>query len=297
MRFLKLLAVTAVVFAGAVSPAYAKNNCDGKKATIVIGVYSSKVYNAENADCQRYPASLVKLMTVELVFELIKNKTLRFDDLIIISARARSADKKTPGKFRLEKREYTIEECIARIAANSSNGCALALAEAVAGSEEQFATLMNQRAKELGMKNTVYRNPHGLACRHERFYKGYCRGSQYTTARDLSKLLRHIVSKYDSWYWRYFGEQTKVNDETFTSHSRFVKLYPDQVPNTQVAAKTGLINESGWNLAAAVNRNDYNFVAIVMGEPSKKRRSKKMAEIINNAYNKATRSKQVAYKK
>lgn len=165
------------------------------KSAIMIEESTGKVLFENNADERRAPASMTKVMTLLLIMEHVESGKIKLSDKVMITENAASMGGSQV--FLEAGTEMTVDELIKAICIASGNDAAVAMAEYIAGSEEKFVELMNKRAKELGMKNTTYENPHGLDSKNH-----------LTSARDMAIVARELVKHkkildYSSTYEEY----------------------------------------------------------------------------------------------
>lgn len=232
-------------------------------ADIVVDANSGAVLHATNPDARRHPASLTKIMTLYLLFEQLEAGKLKLDSAMKVSAEAAS---QTPTKLGLKPgATLTVEDAIKGMVTRSANDAAVVVAEAIAGSESEFAKLMTRKAQALGMKGTVYKNASGLPD-----------DNQVTTARDQSILGRAIQERFPRYY-KYFSTRSfTFRGQTITNHNHLL----GKVEGVD-GIKTGYINASGFNLVTSVHRGNRYLVAVVMGGSSGASRDARMRELIN----------------
>ena len=216
-------------------------------ASIVMDADTGTVLYERNADLPRHPASLTKIMTLYLAFEALATKKLSLTDELPISAYAAGRD---PSRLDLAPgSRLKVEDAIRAITTKSANDAACAIAEALGGSERQFAQRMTSKAKALGLSQTIYLNASGLP-----------EDGQLTSARDLAVLCRAMIRKYPDYY-RYFATgEFDFHGTRFPNQNRFLHTYygADGI-------KTGFVNASGHNLAASAVRGGKRLIAIVLG--------------------------------
>src|SRR5262245_35968423 len=236
------------------SPAY---------AAIVVDANSGAVLHASNADSQRHPASLTKIMTLYLLFERLDTGKLKLDSLLKVSAHA---EDQAPTKLGLEDGEnILVEDAIKGMVTRSANDAAVVVAEALAGSEEEFAKLMTRKAQALGMTKTVYKNASGLP-----------NDAQVTTARDQAILGRAIQERFPNHY-NYFKTQSFVfRGQTIGNHNRLL----GKVEGVD-GIKTGYTHASGFNLVTSMRREKRYVVAVVLGGSSASSRDARMRELLS----------------
>ena len=222
------------------------------KSIVLMEPVSGQILYENNADEERIPASVTKLMTLLLVFEAVENNECSLADVVTASAYASSMG--GTQIYLAEGEKMTLEELIIAIAVGSANDAAVAVAEYLAGSEEAFVALMNTKAKDLGMNNTNFMNPNGLPA-----------DNHYTTARDLSLLVREIVNKYPQIlnYTSLKGYTLREDSKPFELYNKNKLLWWYEGAD---GLKTGWIGEeSGYNVAATATKDEMRLAAIVLG--------------------------------
>src|SRR5215467_13707396 len=238
---------------GDYSPAY---------AAIVVDANSGAVLHASNADALRHPASLTKIMTLYLLFERLEAGKLKLDSQLKVSEHA---EDQAPTKLGLEDGEtIQVEDAIKGMVTRSANDAAVVVAEALAGSEEEFARLMTRKAQALGMTKTIYKNASGLP-----------NDAQVTTARDQAILGRAIQDRFPTYY-KYFQTHSFVfRGHTIGNHNRLL----GRVEGVD-GIKTGYTNASGFNLVTSLRRDKRHVVAVVLGGASAGSRDSRMRELL-----------------
>ncbi|WP_342642434.1 D-alanyl-D-alanine carboxypeptidase [Rhodoligotrophos ferricapiens] len=249
-----------------------------KYAGIVVDAATGKILYGRNIDDQRYPASLTKVMTLYILFQELRAGRMTLNTPIVMSKHAASMQ---PSKLGLKPgRSIRVEDAIRVVVTKSANDVAVAIGEAISGSESAFAERMTRTARALGMSRTQYRNASGLP-----------NPGQVTTARDLATLGLRIQRDFPDYY-RYFGiSSATVAGKTFRTHNRLIGKYQGTD-----GIKTGYINASGYNLLASVRRSGKHLVGVVMGGRTAASRNKEMMAILNSGFAKvpARRSYQIA---
>ena len=231
-------------------------------AAIVVDDNSGQVLHQENADEPRHPASLTKIMTLYLLFGQIEAGKFKLDTPLHISAFAASQH---PTKLGLKPRQIiTVDDAIKGLVTRSANDAAVVIAEAIAGSQEEFSKLMTLKARALGMVNTTYVNASGLPA-----------DDQITTARDQAVLGRAIQDRFPVYY-RYFATLS------FRYHGKDIHTHNALLGQVQGVdgIKTGYTEASGYNLVASVRRDQKHIVAVVLGGTSNAKRDARMRELI-----------------
>jgi D-alanyl-D-alanine carboxypeptidase len=233
-------------------------------AAIVLDANSGNVLLAEKADELRHPASLTKVMTLYLLFERLDAGKIRLDTQIPVSEHASI---QAPTKVGLKPgATIAVEDAIQAMATKSANDAAVAVAEALGGSEREFADMMTLKAHALGMRRTVYLNASGLP-----------NDEQVTTARDQALLGRAIQERFPR-YARYFAMPSfTYHGETMRNHNRLL----GHVEGMD-GIKTGYTEASGFNLVASVRRNNRHIVSVVMGGTSAGARDARMRSLIES---------------
>ena len=233
-------------------------------ADIVVDANSGAVLHATNPDARRHPASLTKIMTLYLLFEQLDAGKLKLDTPLKVSAEASG---QSPTKLGLKPgSSLAVEDAIKGMVTRSANDAAVVVAEAIAGSEDDFARLMTRKAHALGMKDTVYKNASGLPD-----------DDQVTTARDQSTLGRAIQERFPRHY-KYFSIRSfTFRGESISNHNHLL----GKVEGVD-GIKTGYISASGFNLVTSVHRGNRYLVAVVMGGSSGGSRDARMRELIND---------------
>ncbi len=231
-------------------------------AAIVIDDKSGQVLHEDHADEPRHPASLTKIMTLYLLFEQIEAGTLKLDTPLPISTQAAIQN---PTKMGLKANQTVkVEDAIKGLVTKSANDAAVVVAEALGGSEEEFAKLMTLKARMLGMSSTTYVNASGLPAME-----------QITTARDQA-LLGHAIQHRFPVYYQYFATPS------FLWRGAEMRNHNNLLGNVRGVdgIKTGYTEASGYNLVCSVRRDDRHIVAVVLGGTSNAARDTRMRQLI-----------------
>jgi D-alanyl-D-alanine carboxypeptidase/D-alanyl-D-alanine carboxypeptidase (penicillin-binding protein 5/6) len=219
-------------------------------AAILMDARNREVLYAQAADETRHPASITKVMTLFLAFDALSDGKLRLNDRIVMSAHA-AAQK--PSKLGLKVGEsLSVDQAIRIIAVKSANDLAVALAERIAGSEPAFVLMMQRKARELGMRNTVYANASGLTD-----------PTNVTSARDIALLSAALLREHPEGYSYFSLRDASFGDKTFPNHNHLL----GKVVGLD-GIKTGYTVDAGFTLAASAMRNNRRLIAVVLGEPS-----------------------------
>jgi len=251
----KLLGISALllVFVWGAAPAAAFET--GAKQAILVDYETGAVLFEKDADAIMYPASMTKMMTAYLVFERLKNGDLSLDDTFRVSEKAwRMGGSKM---FVKVGDRIRIEDLIQGIVVQSGNDATIVVAEGIAGSESAFAGLMTEKARELGMTKTVYRNA-----------SGWPDPEHVTTARDLATLAAATIRHFPEYY-RFYSEKSFIYNG-IKQGNRNPLLYKDIGAD---GLKTGHTVASGYGLTASAIRNGRRLIAVLNGMNSVKQRS------------------------
>jgi D-alanyl-D-alanine carboxypeptidase len=231
-------------------------------ADIVVDDKSGLVLHEVSADEPRHPASLTKIMTLYLLFEQLEAGKLGLDTELPISTRAALQN---PTKLGLKANQtIKVEDAIKGLVTKSANDAAVVVAEAIGGSEEEFAKLMTLKARMLGMTSTTYVNASGLPAE-----------AQITTARDQAVLGRAIQHRFPVYYQYFATPSFRYKGAEMRNHNNLL----GQVKGVD-GIKTGYTEASGYNLTSSVRRDDKHIVAVVLGGTSNGARDARMRQLI-----------------
>lgn len=235
-------------------------------ASIVIEADTGYVLSAKNADKSLHPASLTKIMTLYMTFEAIQNGRLTKNTRIPVSKHAAFQE---PSELGLAAGStIRVEDAIYGLVTKSANDAAVVLAEALGGSESNFAEQMTRRARQLGMKNTTYKNASGL------HVKG-----QVSTARDQATLGQAIIRDFPRDYKYFSTKKFDYAGRTYANHNKLMNTYIGMD-----GIKTGFVNASGFNLVASAKRNGTRLIGVVFGGQTSKSRNDHMAQLLDLAF-------------
>lgn len=239
-----------------------------KYAAFAMDVDTGLILHKENQDTRLHPASLTKMMTLVMIFDALDDNKIRMGTKIPMSHNAASM---IPSKIGIPAGSYIrVKDAIPALATKSANDVAVAVAEHLGGSEKNFAKMMTYKARQFGMSRTVFKNASGL--HHP---------NQFSTARDMARLSRIIVKQY-SRHSRYFAaSQFEYMGKTHRTHNKLMASY-----SGMTGLKTGYIRQSGFNLAASVDRDGRRVVAVVFGGKTGALRNERMRVILDKSYKK-----------
>lgn len=264
---LRVIALASLMLATGTTAASAS-----KHAAMAIDVNTGKVLHNSSGDEQRHPASLTKMMTLYMAFELINAGKLKYDTRIKFSARAAG---QPPSKLGIEVgASIRLIDAIKALVTKSANDVACALAEHIGGTEVRFARLMTEKARAIGMKKTTFMNASGLPNNH-----------QVTTARDMLTLAMRLQDEFPEQFKLFKTGSFTFRGKTYRNHNKLLK----QIRGVD-GIKTGYIRASGFNLVTSVNRDGKSVVAAVFGGRTSQTRNAEMTSLLTAALKKASTS-------
>ncbi len=245
-------------------------------ASIIVDANSGAVLAANNPDAARHPASLTKIMTLYMLFERLEAGRLKLDSELPVSANAAS---QPPTKLGLRPGQtIRVEDAIKGLVTRSANDASVVIAEALAGSEGEFARMMTRKARALGMNRTIYRNASGLPD-----------ANQITSARDQAILGRAIQDRFPRYY-RYFSTNSFVwRGRPIRNHNRLL----GQVEGVD-GIKTGYTRASGFNLVSSIKRGNRHLVGVVLGGRSGGSRDATMRQLLAQNLDKGATRRTIA---
>lgn len=232
------------------------------KQVMIIDYETGAEIFAKNADEQMQPASMTKMMTIYLLFEKLKNGSLSLDDTFPVS---KKAWKMQGSKMFVEVgKRARVEDLIRGIIVQSGNDATIVVAEGIAGSEAAFAEMMTEKARQLGMNHTVFRNA-----------SGWPNPEHVTTARDMATLARATIRDFPKYY-HYYSEKT-FKYSNIEQGNRNPLLYKDIGAD---GLKTGHAEVSGYGLAASAKRGDRRIILVAHGMKSMRERASESERLI-----------------
>ncbi len=241
-------------------------NTKAPSAALVMNLSNNKIIFASDHLKRIYAASLIKLMTLHILFSELDKGSISMSTKFVAST---NAVKKPPSKLYLTAGEkITVHDAILALIVKSANDVAVVVAENIAGSEEKFSKKMNMVAKKLGMQNTRFENASGL--HHV---------NQYSTAYDMLKLTKVLRQKFPQYYHFFSKTSFSFKGKTIYGHNKLTSNYPGAE-----GLKTGYTGKSGFNLITVAKRNGLRVAAIVVGENSSKSRDVKMEKLLDQAF-------------
>ena len=254
--------VALAAFAGTARAQFA-----GHVSSLVIDARTGTVLSESDADLQRYPASLTKMMTLYMTFQALERGSLTLQDSMPVSIHAST---QAPSKLGLRPGTHLgVEQAILALVTKSANDAACVLGEYLGGGDEtRFAALMTEQARRLGMAHTTFRNASGLPD-----------PDQVTTARDLSVLARALMRDFPQYY-HYFG----VREFPFRRH-----MIPNHDPLLGVyqgadGFKTGYTDLAGHNLVSSAQQGQVRLIGVVLGASSNESRNQTMISLLDGGF-------------
>ena len=244
---------------------------DVKVRTAILQDYhSGEILYEKDADKSIYPASMTKIMTSIIAFDLIKSGDIKLDEKFIISEKAwRLSTSGYSSMFIMVGDEVSVENLLKGIIIASGNDACVALAEGIAGTEEEFAILMTAKAKELDMENTNFANSSGIND-----------SENHSTVRDILKMSKYLIKEHPEFY-KWFSEKEFTWDRTggdpISQGNRNPLLYKNLGAD---GIKTGYLAVEKYSLASSINRNGRRLIAVGSGFESKNARSRESSKLL-----------------
>jgi serine-type D-Ala-D-Ala carboxypeptidase (penicillin-binding protein 5/6) len=236
------------------------------RSWLLLDVSSNQLLGASEPDQKLEPASLTKLMTAYLVFTAVKEKRLTLDQKPPVSEAAYKAigsrmfvDRATPA---------SVEQLMNGMIIQSGNDAAIILAEAIAGTEADFAKLMNVQAQKLGLTNTSFKNATGLPDTQH-----------FSTARDMASLAQRIIADFPEFYPIYAKKEYRYNNISQANRNNLLFVDP-----TVDGVKTGRTDAAGYCLVASAKRGDRRLISVVMGTVSETARAIESQRLLNHGF-------------
>ena len=244
------------------------------KSVILVEASSGSVLYENNSDEKLPPASITKVMTLLLIYEAVRDGKINWDDNVMVSAHAASMGGSQV--FLEEGETQTVADMTKCIAIASANDAAVAMAEYIGGSEDGFVQQMNERAKQLGMNNTTFKNACGLDT-----------DGHLTTARDISIMSReliynfHEITQYTTTWQDTITHKTRKGESEFglTNTNKLVKWY-----NGATGLKTGSTGKAKYCLSATAEKNGMQLIAVIMAAPDNKARFSEAIKLLDYGY-------------
>ena len=263
--------LTIIFFVNLFIAQYANANLEIKARTAILQDFlSGEILFEKEPDRSIYPASMTKIMTSIIAFDLIKSGDLTLDEKFIISEKAwRLSTAGYSSMFVMIGDEVSVEDLLKGIIVASGNDACIALAEGIAGTEEEFAIMMTSKAKEIGMKNTNFSNSSGIND-----------PDNYSTVRDIMIMSNYLIKNHPKYY-EWFSEKEFTWDRTgsdpITQGNRNPLLYKSIGAD---GIKTGYLAVERYSLASSIQRKGRRLVAVGSGFETKNERSRQSAKLL-----------------
>ena len=239
---------------------------------------TGQVLHAVNENTRNYPASLTKLMTLYLLFEALEKKEISFNSRLKIS---RKAANRPASKLGLKPGQtIKVKDAVMAIIVKSANDVATVIAENISGSERAFALTMTAKARKLGMNRTIFRNASGLPHR-----------GQMSTARDMAKLARALLTSHSNYYGYFSVKKFVYKGRKYKNHNKLLTSYKGVD-----GIKTGYIRAAGYNLVASAKRGGQRLIGVVFGGNSSAHRNRHMTKLLNKGFAKMGKGQVLASK-
>lgn len=246
------------------------NLATNAKSAILIEASTGEIIFEKNSHERLVPASMTKMMSMLLIIESIEKGIISWDEMVTVSENASSMG---GSQILLETNEkMSVSDLFKGIAVASGNDAVVAMAEKIAGTEDAFVNMMNNKAKELGLKDTNFKNPHGLDT-----------ANHYSSAYDMAMIAKELVKheevfKYTSIYEDYLRQNTD-KEIWLVNTNKLVRFY-DGVDGL----KTGYTAGAGYCLTATAKKNGMRIIAVAMGEPDSKTRNAEITSMLDYAF-------------
>ena len=269
MQFLKIFLII-LIFLSFQQKSYSQIEVEARYV-ILQDHHSGKILYEKDADGKIYPASMTKIMTAIVAFDLLKKGETSLDEKITISEKAwRLSQSGYSSMFIMLNDQVSVEDLLKGIIIVSGNDACVALAEGLSGTEQDFVMLMNEKAEEIGLENTNFNNSSGIND-----------ANNYSTVRDILKMSRYMIQNYPEYY-SYFKETTFTWDRTggdpITQGNRNPLLYKDVGVD---GIKTGFLTVEKYSLASSLDTGKRRMTAVASGFNTKNSRSRESMRLLN----------------
>ncbi len=238
---------------------------------ILIDYHSDEILYEFDPDTEIYPASMTKIMTSIVAFDLLNKNQLSLDDMFVVSENAwRLSQSGYSSMFIMVNDQVSVEDLLRGIIVASGNDACVALAEGIAGSEQNFAEMMNEKADEIGMTATNFTNSSGIND-----------PENISTVRDISLMSKYLIKNYPIYY-EIFAEKTFTWDRTGGDPIKQGNRNPLLYKNVGVdGVKTGYLAVEKYSLASSMKKKDRRLIAVASGFPTKNLRSSESLKLLN----------------
>ena len=270
-KYLIHIAVFLLMLTPASNAAYIDTDAE---VAVVIDGHTGKVLFSKDKDKKTYPASMTKIMTTLIIFEKLANETLSLDDKFLVSEKA-WREREGSSMFVEVDKEIRVEDLLRGIIVQSGNDACIVVAENIAGTEESFAKMMTQKAKEIGMKNTNFTNSTGMYDK-----------DNYSTVYDIALLSMHLINEYPQYY--HLFAETEFEWSGIKQNNRNSLLYKNMGVD---GLKTGHLSKSGYGLAASAVDQNRRVISVVNGFENTQKRTQGSSRLITWAFREFTNLK------
>lgn len=237
-----------------------------KYSAFVMDADTGLILHRENANKRLHPASLTKMMTLAMLFDALDNRKIKMHHRIRMSENAASM---VPSKLGIPAGStIKVKDAIYALSVKSANDVAVAVAEKLGGTEQNFAKMMTKKARTYGMMNTRFMNASGL---HD--------PKQVSSSRDMAKLARVMIIKHKKYYPYFSKTKFVYRGKTYKGHNKLMETYEGMD-----GLKTGYIRASGFNLASSAVRNNRRIIGVVFGGKTGKSRNAQMEILLDDAF-------------
>jgi len=242
-------------------------------AAIVVDMTTNEILYSQAEDAKRAPASLTKMMTLYVLFSYLRDGKITLDTELMVTPHAA---RQSPTKLGLKPGStIATSDAIKALVTQSANDAAVTVAENLAGTEENFARLMTEKARSIGMNDTLFRNASGLP-----------NDEQVTTAHDMALLAQRLIRDYPQYYTVFETKYFSYKGKRYRNHNRLLFGYKGTN-----GIKTGYTRASGFNLTASVQRDDKHLIAVVLGGRTGSQRDAAMRSLLDKCFPKAVAAK------
>ena len=266
----KLLKLLPIIFLSLSTLLKANPNNIDAKTLILMDHNSSKIIFEKDPDLEIYPASMTKIMTSIIVFDLLQQNKISLDDKVVISDTAwHMSQSGFSSMFIMPNDEVSIEDLLRGIIVVSGNDACVAIAEGVAGSEENFVEMMNEKASEIGMMNTNFSNSSGITD-----------PNNYSTARDIALMSQYLIKNYPEYYPLYAEKEftwDRTGGDPIKQNNRNGLLYRNIGAD---GIKTGYLDAEKYSLASTIKRGERRLISVGSGFKTKNFRTKESIKLL-----------------
>lgn len=235
-------------------------------SSLLVEAETGRVLFSENATEKRYPASLTKMMTLYMVFDALEKGEIQMDQLLTVSKKAAGMPRSRMGLK--ENSTISVENAIFAMISRSANDAAVVVAEGLAGSEAQFADRMTRVARELGMKNTRFKNASGL---HNK--------DQVTTAQDMAILSMALIQHFPEYYKLFSVRGFRYGKRYYGNHNLVARFYKGGD-----GLKTGYVDAAGYHVVGSAVRDGKRLIGVVMGRNSVRERDRHIFKLLDSGF-------------